>query len=155
MLDDAKRWMYSGNRPNRVARFLNRGWQVVASSGVVGFWLVTLEVVGRKSGKLIRLPVVVARVDGGRYLVSMLGDEAQWVRNVRAAGGKAAIRSGRRRDVMLEEVPVAQRAPILKVYLKWAPGARAHIPVHKDAPLADFAAVAADFPAFRVVPVSA
>lgn len=145
-----KRWMYRGNRPHWLARAMNRGWEFVHSSGIVPNW-VTLEVVGRKSGRVISFPVVVAWVDGQRYLVSMLGDEAQWVRNVRAAGGKAAIRSGQRTAVHLEEVPVGQRAPIIKAYLRIAPGARPHIPVSKDAPLAEFEAVAAAFPAFRIV----
>ena len=81
----------------------------------------------------------------------MLGEDAQWVKNVRAAHGIAFIRSGRRTKVLLEEVPVEQRAPILKAYLKLAPGARPHIPVDKDAPLSEFEAVAASFPAFRIV----
>jgi len=154
MLYALKRWMYRGNRPHWLARVMNRGWEVVHSSGILPNW-VTLEVVGRKSGRVIAFPVVVASVGGQRYLVSMLGDEAQWVQNVRAAGGKATIRSGRRSEVFLEEVPVGQRAPILKAYLQRAPGARPHIPVSKDAPLADFEAVAAAFPAFRIVPAGA
>ena len=85
----------------------------------------------------------------------MLGDKAQWVLNLRAAQGKAVIHAGKRTPVILEEVPVEQRAPILKAYLQIAPGARPHIPVDKDAPLTDFAAVAADFPAFRIVPTTA
>ena len=36
-------------------------------------------------------------------------------------------------------------------YLQRAPGARAHLPVHKDAPLAAFAQVAGQIPVFRVV----
>jgi len=39
----------------------------------------------------------------------------------------------------------------LKAYLQRAPGARPHIPVHKDAPLAEFEQVAAQFLVFRVV----
>ncbi len=154
-MQNLKRWLYRGNRPNWIARVLNRGWQFIHSSGLLPNYLVTLEVVGRKSGRVVSLPVVVALVGGQRYLVSMLGDEAQWVQNVRAAGGKAAIRSGRRSEVFLEEVPVTQRAPILKAYLQRAPGARPHIPVSKDAPLADFEAAAASFPVFRIVPVGA
>jgi hypothetical protein len=34
--------------------------------------------------------------------------------------------------------------------LQRAPGARPHVPVAKDAPIADFEEVAADFPVFRV-----
>jgi deazaflavin-dependent oxidoreductase (nitroreductase family) len=148
-----KRSLYPNNRPGLLAQILNRFWAYVHSSGVAPNWLVTLEVIGRKSGKLISLPVVVAYVDGQRYLVSMLGDEAQWVLNVRAANGKAFIRAGRRSEVRLEEVPVSQRAPILKQYLQRAPGARPHVPVSKDAPVAAFEAIAAQYPAFRIVVV--
>jgi hypothetical protein len=92
----------------------------------------------------------MAIVDGQRYLASMLGDNVQWVQNVRAAGGKAVLRSGGREEVQLEEVPTDQRAPILKAYLQRAPGARPHVPVNKDAALAEFQKMAAAFPVFRV-----
>jgi len=39
----------------------------------------------------------------------------------------------------------------LKAYLQRAPGARPHVPVSKDAPLAEFEQVAMAFPVFRVV----
>jgi len=101
---------------------------------------------------MISLPVVMAVVEGERYLVSMLGAEASWVRNVKAAGGNVTLRHGRREEVRLEEVPVNQRAHVLKAYLRRAPGARPHLPIHKDAPLSEFGRVAAQFPVFRVVP---
>jgi deazaflavin-dependent oxidoreductase (nitroreductase family) len=147
---DFKRWMYRGQRPNWLARILNRASAAVASSGVASNYLVTLEVTGRTSGRTISLPVVVAIVDGQRYLVSMLGEDAHWVRNVRAAGGRAVLRSGGREEVQLEEVPADQRAPILKAYLQRAPGARPHVPVSKNAALEEFQKVAAAFPVFRV-----
>ena len=62
----------------------------------------------------------------------------QWVFNVRAAHGKAALVSGEREEVQLDEIPADRRAPIIKAYLKIALGARAHIPVSKDAPLEEF-----------------
>jgi deazaflavin-dependent oxidoreductase (nitroreductase family) len=149
---DFKRWLYRGQRPNRIARILNRAWAVVASSGVASDYLVTLEVTGRKSGRIFSLPLVMAIVDGQRYLVSMLGDNVQWVHNVRAAGGNAVLRSGGREEIQLEEVPADQRAPVLKAYLKRAPGARPHLPIHKGAPLSQFEQVSPQFPVFRVVP---
>jgi hypothetical protein len=85
-----------------------------------------------------------------RYLVSMLGEHAGWVRNVRAADGYALVRHGRTERVRLAELPVDRRAPVLKLYLKRAPGARPHIPVDMHAPLEQFAAIAAQFPVFRV-----
>ena len=54
----------------------------------------------------------------------------------------------------LEELVVDRRAPVLKTYLKQTPNARAHLPVTKDAPLAEFERVAPRFSVFRVVPRS-
>ena len=129
----------------------NRAWAALFSSGLLPDYMVTLEVTGRTSGRTVSLPVAVTVVDGQRYLVSMLGENVNWVQNVRAADGKAVLRSGGREEIQLEEVPADQRAPILKAYLQRAPGGRPHIPVDKDAPIADFEKVAADFPVFRVV----
>ncbi len=151
-ISDFTRWLYRGQRPNWIARILNRATAAVASSGVTPDYLVTLEVTGRKSGRTFSLPVVIAVVDGQRYLVSMLGDNVQWVHNVRASGGRAVLRSGAGEEIQLEEVPVDQRAPILRAYLQRAPGARPHVPVNKDAALAEFQKVAAAFPVFRAVP---
>jgi len=148
---DFTRWMYRGGRPNSIARVMNRLGAAVASMGVTSNIMVTLETTGRSSGRTISQPMVVAVIKGQRYLVSMLGENVNWVKNVHAAGGKATLRSGSREEILLEEVPIDQRAPILKVYLKRAPGARPHIPVDKDAPLEDFEKVAADFPVFKVV----
>ncbi|MFN8486220.1 MAG: nitroreductase/quinone reductase family protein [Caldilineaceae bacterium] len=148
-----KRWLYAGQRPGRIAKALNRVNALVGATGITGNYVVALEVIGRKSGRVIAFPLVVAVVDGERYLVSMLGDNTQWVQNVRAAGGKAVLRSGGREEVQLVEIPADQRTPILKAYLQRADGARPHIPIDKDAPLADFARIAADFPVFHVLTV--
>jgi hypothetical protein len=90
-------------------------------------------------------------IEGERYLVSMLGAEADWVRNVKAAGGNVTLRHGRREEAHLEEVAADRRAPVLKAYLKRAPGARPHLPLHKDAPLSEFEQVSEQFTVFRVV----
>ena len=144
------RWAYRGGRPNWLAAVLNRGWAVVHALGVVPNYLVTLEVKGRKSGRAISLPLVMAVCGEERYLVSMLGNGISWVRNVRAARGRAVLRHGRREDVLLEEIAVELRAPVIKAYLKRAPGGRPHIPVDKDAPLGEFEKIAAEIPVFRV-----
>jgi deazaflavin-dependent oxidoreductase (nitroreductase family) len=149
-LSDFTRWLYPGQRPNWIARILNRATAAVAASGLTANYILTLEVTGRRSGRIVSLPVVLALVDGQRYLVSMLGENVHWVHNVRAAGGRAALRSGGREEIQLEEVPTDQRAPILRAYLQRAPGARPHVPVNKDAALAEFHKVAAAFPVFRV-----
>jgi deazaflavin-dependent oxidoreductase (nitroreductase family) len=145
-----RRWLYRGKRPNWIARILNRAWATVVSLGIASKDYVTLEVIGRKSGRIVSFPLVMVTVDGQRYLVSMLGDNAQWVRNVQASGGKAVLRRGGREAVQLVEVSAGQRAPILKAYLQIARGAQPHVPVNKDAPLVEFEKIAAAYPVFRL-----
>ncbi len=149
------RWLYRGGRPNRVASVVNRWTAALYALGIAPNYLVTLDVISRRSGRVLSLPLVMVVVESERYLVSMLGEEVEWVRNLRAAGGNVILRHGRREEVRLEEVAADRRAPVLKAYLKRAPGARPHIPVHKDAPLSEFEQVASRFPVFRVVPRSA
>jgi len=143
-------WMYRGDRPNWLATLLNHFSSAVHRLGIAPDYLVTLEVVGRTSGKTIRLPLVMAIVDGRRYLISMLGEEVAWVHNVRAAHGDAILLHGRREAVHLGEVAADRRAPILKAYLQRAPGARPHIPVDKNAPIEKFEEIAGRYPVFQV-----
>jgi len=147
--------LYRGGRPNRLARLADRLTAVLAARGVGPDYLVTLEVPGRRSGRILSLPIVVADVMGERYLVSMLGEGVNWVRNVRAAGGEATLRHGRQEEVFLQEVAPEQRAPVLKAYVGRAANARVHIPVDKDASLSDFERVAGRFPVFRIAPRTA
>lgn len=122
------------------------------STGLLGWWAIRLTTVNPKSRTTLSLPLVTAKVNGRRYLVSMLGQGARWVRNVRAANGDVEITVGWRHPVHLVEVPAGERGPILKNYLKRAPGARPHIPISKDAPLEKFAVIAADYPIFEIRP---
>jgi hypothetical protein len=146
-----KRSMYPKNRPNLAARVLNR---ISAAQFAVGFLAprraVTLEVAGRNSGRTISLPLVLVNHQGERYLVSMLGEDVNWVRNVRAAGGRAVLRHGRSKPVRLVELDPALSAPILRRYLDLAPGARPHMPVDRSAPDEKFVAIADRYPVFRV-----
>lgn len=145
-----KRWLYRGGHPNLLAKIVNKGWAILHSMGLYPERFVTLEVVGRKSGKIVSFPLAMVTVNGERYLVSMLGNNVNWVENVRAAGGKARLVHGISEQVLLKEVDVSQRALILKAYLQIAPGARPHIPVGKDAPVAEFERIASEYPVFRV-----
>ena len=148
---ELKRRLYRGARPGLLARFLNRGFAALHASGLGPDDWVTLEVVGRRSGRTISFPLVMTVLDGERYLVSMLGRDVAWVRNLKAAGGHAVLRHGRAEPIRLEELAIEKRAPILKDYLQRAPGARPHISVDKDAPLAEFERIAEQIPVFRVL----
>jgi F420H(2)-dependent quinone reductase len=145
-----KRWMYRGDRPNKLTKIINRGWAIIHSLGIFPDRLVTLEVVGRKSGKMTSFPLAMAGLNGEKYLVAMLGEKTNWVRNIRAAGGRARLRHGITEQVLLVEVDVSERAPILKAYLQIAPGARPHIPVNKAAPISEFEKISSRYPVFRL-----
>jgi hypothetical protein len=149
-VDTFERWMYRSGRPNRVATVLNRAWAIIGRAGLWPNRLAALEVRGRRSGRMLSVPVMLAEYRGERYLVSMLGERASWVSNVREAHGHAVLRHGRAETVHLEEVPAHDRGPILKRYLEVAPGARAHIPVDRRAPEEEFQLIAAQYPVFRV-----
>jgi len=142
---------YPGGRPNALARRVNSAQARLSALGVLPALVVALETRGRRSGRAYMIPLVVAQVGTERYLVSMLGESADWVRNVRASAGAAVLRHRRTEKVRLEEVPVSRRAPILKAYLQRAPGARPHFDLSRDAPLAEFEKVAARYPVFRIV----
>lgn len=150
MYDNHLRWLYRGGHPNRLARLENRASAIAFAAGIAPRRVASLEITGRRSGRVISFPVVIADCDGDRYLVSMLGANANWVRNLKAAGGRAVLRHGRRESVHLEEVEPGTRAPILRRYLQVAPGARPHIPVDRTAALTEFARIAADYPVFRI-----
>jgi len=144
-------------RPPRpfVAR-VNRLVAWVAALGLTPRDTIALEVRGRRTGKLRRTALVSAEHGGSRYLVSLAG-ESVWVRNVRAANYEVTIRRRRAKRVRLEEVPVSQRAPIIKAYLSKRAyskspeyEAREFFGVSPDATLDELGELADRYPVFRI-----
>jgi len=114
--------------------------------------MAVLEVRGRASGQRRSTPVVIATVEGQRYLVSMLGPGSDWVKNVEAAHGDAVLRQGRRRPVHLVGVPPDERAPILTEYVRVATSGRHHFAVAVGATLSEFQTIAKRYPVYRIDP---
>src|SRR5262249_61547271 len=110
--DTSLRWLSRGGHPNRFARLQNRASAIAFAAGIVPKRAAALEIRGRRSGQVISFPVAIADFEGERYLVSMLGANVNWVRNLKAAGGRAVLRHGRRESVRLEEVEPGRRAPL-------------------------------------------
>jgi hypothetical protein len=146
------RQLYRNWRPTRLGRWVNRFACWWSGLGLPPTFQAALEVNGRTSGRRRSNPVVIATVEGKRYLVSMLGPESNWVKNVEAAHGNAVIRQGRRRSVHLVAVPPEQRAPILREYVRIATCGRQHFPLPVGAPLSDFEAIAWCYPVYRIDP---
>jgi len=77
-----------------------------------------LSVIGRRSRRWRTTPVAVLDYEGQRYLVSYRG-ESEWVRNLRASAGRARLRhKGQAEEIAVTEVPIADRPPLLAVYLE-------------------------------------
>jgi len=128
----------------------SRGW---APGGAV-----TLEVAGRRSGQPRRTPVLLISVGGQDHLVSLAG-ESEWVRNVRAAGGRAVLRRRGDKAVHLVELPPEERPPVIDAYITRegkasakaaARAARYYFGLPPDSSLEQIAAVAGFYPVFRV-----
>ena len=77
-----------------------------------------LEVRGRTTGEPRRTPVNLLTIAESQYLVSPRG-EGQWVRNVRAAGGRLDLLLGRRRThYVATELVDDEKVPVIRAYLK-------------------------------------
>jgi len=141
------------HKPTPVTRLVNSvmGW--FASMGLGPRDLVTLEAKGRRSGQVHSTVVTPVELEGQRYLVSPRGG-TEWVRNVRAAEGEAAIRHRGRKRVRLEEMPVDQTAAIIQAYLKKTKMAtKQHFGIDPDAPLQEFESIASRHPVFKITEV--
>lgn len=144
------RFFYRDWRPTRFGRLWSRALASLTARGLLPSLLTSLQVSNRHTGQLESTVLVLASHDGHRYLVSMLGNGSEWVANVRAARGQAIMKAGHARPVLLTELPIAERAPILKAWCQVANSGRRHLPVAPDASIEAFAAIAADYPVFRV-----
>ena len=104
----------------------------------------TLVVTGRKSGDPKPIPVIPVEHGGQRYVISTRG-EAEWVRNLRAAGGACELRKGGAiQKLRAVELPVEERAAILDVYrVKAGRAVKGYFEKLPDA---------ADHPVFRLEP---
>jgi len=135
---------FTRNVFNRIVAGLTRLGLPLAGSRV-------LEVRGRKSGEWRRTPVNPLDFGDGRYLVAPRGN-AQWVRNMRAAGGGRLVAGRRVEEVRATEVPDAEKAPVLRAYLerwKWEVGAFFG-GVGPDASDEELTRIAPDHPVFRI-----
>jgi deazaflavin-dependent oxidoreductase (nitroreductase family) len=142
------------HKPSGAVKLMNSIVGRLASIGLVPMSTVLLQVKGRRSGQIRSTPVSWIEHEGQRYLVAPRGN-TEWVRNVKAAGGEAVLKSRKTEGVRLEEVPIEQRAPIIKAYLKkTAMVTKREFGLDPDAPLEEFEKIAAEHPVFRMTTVS-
>lgn len=140
-------------KPGAVDRLFARAFVALVRIGLVRGHFYVLEVRGRKSGRVISLPVDPVEIGGKRYLVCARG-ESNWVRNARSAGEVVLARAMRRRRFVVSELPPNIRPPILKAYLDlFAAEVQRFFPVPKGSPVEAFDALAQHYPVFELQPL--
>jgi deazaflavin-dependent oxidoreductase (nitroreductase family) len=144
---------YRQKRPDWFTRTIfNRLVNLLTRLGVSVLGSRVLEHRGRVSGAAHHTPVNLLAVDGHDYLVAPRG-ETEWVRNVRADGGRLVLILGRRRrSYTAVEVPAQQRIDILRTYLRrWKFEVGMFFDgVGPDSSDAEFAAIADRHPVFAL-----
>ena len=136
---------------NRTRRVLNVLIVPVIRLGLAPADYRLLTAPGRRTGRRYTTPVRLVRVGGERWLVAPYG-EREWVKNARAAGS-VELRRGRRRVVSsIEELPAAERAPVLAEYIQRVPITAPFFDAPRGASPEAFAPEAARHPVFRLRP---
>ena len=96
----------------------NRAVVALTRAGLSVWGSRILEVPGRTSGEVRRVPVNLLSLDGKQYLVSARGT-GQWVRNVRAANGNLDLLvGGSRQHWVATELTDDEKPPVLRAYLR-------------------------------------
>lgn len=96
------------------------------------------------------VPVGPMEMEGVRYLVAPYG-EVGWVHNIRSAGSARLSRGGTSEEITVTEIRGGEAGTVLKEYhagLENIVGAYFDVP--SDPTPADFVAVAAAHPVFRI-----
>jgi deazaflavin-dependent oxidoreductase (nitroreductase family) len=157
-------------KPYRVGLFVRANNVVMRSlirAGVRIGTFAVLTVPGRRTGRPVHVPLVVFSDGGNRYLVASYGI-VNWVRNLRAADGRAELRRGHTtQKITTVELPPDQAGPILRISLqKGPPGiprpivrifrrffVLPYLDVDLNSSIDDFVRSAVNHPVFRVQPV--
>lgn len=147
------RLFYRNRRPTWFGHWVSQFFCWWARAGLPPKAWVALRVRDRTSGRVRQDAVVIPTVGGQRYVVSMFGTVSDWVHNLDAANGDAEIAHGGSVRVRLVMVAPHERAPILQEYVRVASSGRKHFPLPVGAPLAEFAAIASQYPVYRIEPV--
>lgn len=137
--------------PGAATSVFNRVIAALTRRGLSVWGSRVLWVRGRSSGQWRSTPVNLLTHEGERYLVAPRG-QAQWVRNMRVAGGGELV-VGRRVDRFeATELPDADKPAVLRAYLKrWKFEVGVFFDgVGPDAPDAELLRIAPGYPVFRL-----
>ena len=132
-------------------RFFNRAFGFLVGLGLSPSYNYLLEVKGRKSGRVYSTPVNLLELNGQQFLVAPRG-RTQWVQNAEVSREITLKKRGRRQSFRLRPLTDAEKPEVLKSYLTCYRGAvQRFFPVQADAPLDEFAKIAAGYPAYELL----
>jgi deazaflavin-dependent oxidoreductase (nitroreductase family) len=137
--------------PTLMAKIVNPALMfAIQKLGFRGNGLAVLAVKGRKTGRVNKVPVNPVGFDGEMYLVSPRGN-AQWVRNIRAAGDAELSLGRQTQHITVTEIPDDEKLPILREYVtRFYSMVGSIMGVGKNATDEQLLAIAADHPVFRI-----
>jgi deazaflavin-dependent oxidoreductase (nitroreductase family) len=135
--------------PSSGEKLFNRVFGFLAGMGFAPSFIYLLEVKGRKSGKIYSTAVNLMELNGKQFLVAPRG-RTQWVRNAEAAG-EVTLKRGARRRFRLRSLDDSEKPAVLKSYLtNYKSAVQKFFPVLPNAPLDEFAKIAAGYPGFEL-----
>jgi hypothetical protein len=111
-------------KPYRVGLFVranNAVMRTLIRAGIRVGTFAVLTVPGRKTGRPVQVPLVVFPYAGNDYLVAPYG-VVNWVRNLRAADGRAELGRGHTTEkICAVELSAEEAGPVLKASLRTGP----------------------------------
>jgi hypothetical protein len=137
------------HQPPRWLAVANRLNIALLSRGIGPSTQRVLTIAGRVSALPRRTPIAIVSLAGTDYIVAGC-PSSDWVKNARAAGRGTLSRGARTQAVELVEIPVDERAPILREFLKTIRGGRSFLSVDARATDAELAAAAPVHPVFKI-----
>jgi deazaflavin-dependent oxidoreductase (nitroreductase family) len=146
--DQATRYI----KPARSTNVFNRAVATLTRHGISVWGSRVLFVRGRSTGEWRSTPVNLLTHDGVRYLVAPRGN-TQWVRNLRAAGGKGELHLGRHVErFSAAELTDDEKPAVLRAYLRrWKFEVGVFFDgVNAKAPEAELRRIAPGYPIFRI-----
>jgi len=136
--------------PSLGEKLFNRVFGFLAGVGIAPSFIYLLEVRGRKSGKIYSTAVNLLELNSKQFLVAPRG-RTQWVRNAEAAG-EVTLKRGSRRRFRLRPLDDSEKPQVLKAYLaNYKSAVQKFFPIPPDAPLDEFAKIAAGYPVFELM----
>lgn len=140
-------------KPSSIEKFFNHAFGLLVGLGFGLRHNYLLEVRGRKTGRLYSTPVNLLEFRGKRYLVAPRG-QTQWARNAQASGEISLKKGASRQRFRLRAIPNDEKPEILKAYLdSFTSTVQRYFPIPAGSPVEAFGALAAEYPAFELLPV--